>query len=598
METGTVEWLTGTTADLESKNYARFGQYDRDEKLWRGEKYILEEIASDAPEKARQYPAFTSNDPRNLADLIIGMLIRHALVAKGDLYEPKTMGQEDELSVHERFATGLWREIDVIRALSNELPFQSDLSWFHAIRGGSVVRWWVYKKQDEHPFDVAIWDPWDVVWRRRRLGHSFICHHYRADVDDVKEAWGVEDPPHDSDDRTEVWDGWWTDKSNHIWNGIVVGKKWVKEPVDHTKERKLTQIPILITRGLGAPIQPRVTAVGEKKWLADQWDSIFGPNREMYAQYNRAMTLFGLVIRDGPLGFLHFDFAGSTPVDKLAEQIRPLNVVQAKGKFNKIDPPQMADAAKEFVAATSGAIQRGGAPFSAFGQAPFQLSGIALSQLQGAMEIRTVRLSQSLQTVYKHVTDGIIQQFINLNRKVKLEGVDRRKRPFMEDFKAADLKVKYHLEFEHRTDLPIQQMQEANIAGVWAGLGVSLVRIYDELLHIQDPNWEYRRKLMEMADQNPVVAGLKLARDLRRRSQAAAEAGDVDEAAEFAEYADIVLGQIKGAQGQARQQMGGPMLPSPQAAPPEAFGQGGGFTMNEQNLPAEARMPEMGPTGV
>ena len=594
--------LTALTQDLEDKSAARFLQYSEDERLWRLERYVLEEVSSLAASVKQQFPTFTGNDPRNLADLLIGMLVRYPLVAHGDLYEPTSETQEDELSAHERFASGVFRETDDLRGARGELPFQTDLSWFHCIRGGSLVRYWVFKDKDvEQPFRVDIWDPWDCVWQTGSTGLSFACHHYRAEESDVRESWPDFKKKAvlkaDSDGHIEVWDGWWKD-NGRVWNAVAIGNEWAKKPTDHTKERKLREIPVRLTRSLGAPLGPRVRTIGARKWITDQWESIYGANRDMYAQYNRAMTLYSLVIRDAPLGVLHHKLPrGTRPVEKLEEAIGPLKVVQTQGDLRHVDPVQIAPAAQEFVAAVSGGLQRGGAPYSAFGQAPFQLSGIALSQLQGAMQIRTARLSQSLGATYKAIVDGLIQQFININRKVTLSGLDRRQIPWRLEFTAQKLNKKYHLSFEHRTDLPIHQMQEANIAAVWAKLGVSLVRIYDELLHIQDPNWEYRRKLMEMADQNPVLAGLKLAREFRRKARDAAEAGDLDEATEYTEYAEIVMAQVKGAQQQAGQQAGGPTLPPPQAAPPEAFDRGGGYTENPQNVSQEARLAEGGGIG-
>jgi len=315
----------------------------------------------------------------------------------------------------------------------------------------------------------------------------------------------------------------------------------------------------------------------------------------MFAQYNRIATLYTLVVRQGAIGPWHHK-TKRAPTPKIQDAIGPFKILESDGEFKPVGLPPMSIEAKELFSAVSGHLQRGAAPFSAFGQAPFQLSGIAISQLQGALELRTVQLSNSMKTVYRTASQGIIEQFINIGRQVKLAGVDRRQRPFLEAFRAADLRKKYHLDFDHRTDMPVQRMQEANIATMWAQLGVSLVRIYDELLHIQDPNWEYRRKLMEMADQNPVVAGLKLARLFAEKARIARDNAKPEEAAEMLEYRNIVLAQIQSAQQQA-QQMAAPQLPRPEAASPETFGRGGSFSMNEQNLPTEARLEAAGLVG-
>lgn len=601
-----VEEIQGLTKDLEDKSVPRINQYDEDEALWRLEKYVLADLSGVSEQRRLAYPTFTSNDPRNLADLLQGMLTRHAFVPRGDLYEPQTTEEEDELSVHERFASGLWREVDIVNADRGDLPHQVAKAWFMCLRGGVLVRYWVYKGKSEHPFDIEIWDPRDCVWLKGRRDLSFVCHHYRTDEYAVRDAWPKFGLEADGKERTldtdpdgciEIWDGWWKCPEGNVWNAVAIGNEWAKKPTNHTKERRIKKIPVQLTRSLGAPIGPKTEEKGRRSWLTDQWESIYGANREMYALYNRVVSLYILIVRQAGIGPWHHQLTSGSPVPKLEEAIGPLRVVQTKGKLGPIAPPPMAAEAKELFAAVQGHEQRGGAPYSAFGQTPFQMSGIALSQLQGAMELRTKRLSEAMATDYKAVTDGIIEQFIALKRNVKLEGVDRRERPFMVEFTAQKLKVAYHLEFDHRTDLPIHQMQEANIASTWASLGVSLVRIYDELLHIQDPNWEYRRKLQEMADQNPLLAALKLAKEFRRKSRIAAERGAEEEAVEYAQYAQIVMSQVQATQAQAQQQAGGATLPPPQAGSPEMFGQGGSFTPNPQNFSNESRLAGAGLVG-
>ena len=63
----------------------------------------------------------------------------------------------------------------------------------------------------------------------------------------------------------------------------------------------------------------------------------------------------------------------------------------------------------------------------------------------------------------------------------------------------------------------------------------------------------------------------------------------------MAEYAQVVLSQIRGAQTQVQQQMGAPQLPPPQAGSPEMFGQGGGYTEGPSQTPrTEGMLRETG----
>jgi len=47
---------------LETASAARYSQYETDERLWRLEPYVLEEVSSHAKHRTQDYPGFTSNE--------------------------------------------------------------------------------------------------------------------------------------------------------------------------------------------------------------------------------------------------------------------------------------------------------------------------------------------------------------------------------------------------------------------------------------------------------------------------------------------------------------------------------------------------------
>jgi hypothetical protein len=112
--------------------------------------------------------------------------------------------------------------------------------------------------------------------------------------------------------------------------------------------------------------------------------------------------------------------------------------------------------------------------------------------------------------------DEFIQQFIRVRRKVTVKGIDRRGKPFMDEITSQQLRTKYYLDADLRIDLPITRQQEANIASMWQKLGVPLEIIFDELIHLQDPQAAYRLKLAENADAEPAVMDMRRVFELKR----------------------------------------------------------------------------------
>lgn len=513
--------LISYVEQLKGRHTARFDQYAEDEALWRQDEYVLEEIAENARAKKSDYPSFTSNEPRNYLDVVVSALNRFPIRWRG---EPlgggeKLTGQEEEISDHERFATGVCREIDVLRQRRAEMPLQHDVALYHALRAGSAIRPWILSKVPVSPFRAELWDLWDCVWELGQHGMVFFGHNYLAAENDLLQTWDYEpggDKPRlkkDEDGNVEVYDCWWMDSEWDVYNAVLSpGGAELKAPQNHTTSTHLDHLPIILTRADGVPFRPHPGKKGQA-YLRDEWQSIYAPNRRMYATYNRIASLYMLIIRSGAIGPYAIKLQPGQPrlsAQELASVIKPFGLIQGVDDIKAVAPPEIADSAKELWQATMGHLQRGSVPHTIYGQTPFELTGIAISQLQGALDLKLVNQRNALKNAYRSMIDEFIQQFIRLRRrKVTLSGLDRRDMPFSDDFSSAQLRTKYYLEPELRIDLPITQTQEANIARQWQQLGVPLEIIFDQLIHLQDPRAAYERKMAEMADMEPPVRDMK-----------------------------------------------------------------------------------------
>jgi hypothetical protein len=584
--------------ELEKRHQARFTQYDADEKLWRLDEYVLEEIAENAKARKDDYPSYTANEPRNYFDVVIASLNRFPLRWRGEQIGggEGITGDEEEISVHERFATGLWREIDDLRLRCADMPFQHDIAFYHALRGGSAIRPWILGRVPVTPFRAELWDLRECVWEIAQHGPSFFNHHYQARRYDLIQSWDLsttdaDKVKADDDGNVEVYDGWWLDRDWDVWNAVVTTSKfYLKEPTNHTRDRRMDHIPVVLTRAEGAPLRapPKNKA---QEYLPDEWQSIFAANRRMYALYNRIATLYMLVVRSGAIGpYFGKLRAGQKRMSaqEIQSALKPFGFVQDLEDIHAVAPPEIANSVKELWQATLGSIQRGSVPHTVYGQTPFELTGIAISQLQGALDLKLVTQREAMKNAYRVATDEFIQQFIrSRKRKVTLSGVDRRDRPFSDEFSAAKLKTKYHLEPELRIDLPITQQQEANIAAMWQKLGVPLEIIYDQLIHLQDPSAAYERKLAEDSDQEPAVKDMKRVFIL---TNMATEEPDPERKQLITTMRDFFAARVQTVTGPAQGAPAGPGggMP-PEVLSPEMGGQ------MQQHLQAFTRGPQQTP---
>jgi hypothetical protein len=505
--------LKEITTELEKRHKTRVEQQELDEKIWRLEKYVLQEVKDTAREK--NYPTFTGNDPRNFTDVIVWSLNRYRIEWRGDVYEVlRDAAKKDEISAHERFAQGVCREIDELRSRRVEMPLQHDVAWFNAIRGGCVLRPWVIKAgAGVTPFRADLWDPMECVWDVGQNGLSFFGHHYLAGVKDLRQSWDEWDADIKGDENgnAEVFDCWWLDEDGRVWNSVSTASNVeLKEFTDHSD--RVDHIPVIIKRSSGAPVGPRMHNKSQN-YLTDQWDSILAPNREMYAAYNRVVTLFMLCVRNGAIGPWVFDWGpdgSALSAEEIRKSLEPFGFLQGRNiKLEAAVPPEVSKSAQQLEALVGGHLQRGSVPQTIYGQTPYELTGIAISQLQGALDLKIVGQKNTMCDLHREMMDEFIQQFIKVRRKVTVKGLDRRGKPFMDEITSQQLRTKYYLAANLRIDLPITRQQEANIASMWQKLGVPLEIIFDELLHLQDPSAAYQLKLAEAADAEPAVLDMR-----------------------------------------------------------------------------------------
>jgi len=579
----TVDEVRAYAADLLSRQQPRISKHIRIERLYRLEKWVLQEIANHHPEKQDDWPTVTLNEPRTFYNAIRRACGKYPIRHQIELPQLPTDEEHKEINLHERLLIGAWNDTDLLRRRRSQGRFQGDAIWFTCVRGGVFVRPLIENGAPFTPFRNELWDPAATVYEPGSTGLAFVAHARLSPKGAVEEDFGKEDESIDANGNIALVDVWWKGSykgKEGVYNVILGPKTVFKGPEDSDwGPEPFEDVPVFCVK-TGSPAESAKNGdgIGQER-QADAWETIFDANEMIYAWLNRIASLFGLIIRQGAIGPYSVDEkAYKTYGDKIAQQLKPFGIVPAQ--VQGITPPAMATEAKEFFSFLQGAAQRGGVPYSTFGQVAFEMSGFGINQLQGGIEVSALSVSQTLEDAYWLSDDEILRQARRLKGKFHVQGLDNAGKAFMEDIRSAKLDKNYIVRTSGKIALPQDDLMRAQVAQTLDTMGVSKLTLFDQYLELQDPMGEYKRRMSEDADRDPVIKAMKMAQ------------------AAYAQGQPTVAQWLLTAYVQpAMQQVAGPSQPSPEMQPPESRGetqQHEEFQTPPQNVSAEAKSQAMG----
>ena len=105
-EQSTVDDILAEVTRVETKHVTRKYEHELDHSLWRLDQYILDEIQHNALFKEKDYPSFTSNDPRTLSRVVMAMATKHIMLIKTTLPSDVSHEEEDMINNNERLVLG------------------------------------------------------------------------------------------------------------------------------------------------------------------------------------------------------------------------------------------------------------------------------------------------------------------------------------------------------------------------------------------------------------------------------------------------------------------------------------------------------------
>lgn len=528
---GDIDALLGHILSVEERHIARKGNHELDHSLWRLDDYILEEVRHNSLIKKENFPSFTSNNPRTLSRAVMALLAKNSPTVRIDVPTEASEEEEDTISANEYLAYGMLYDADMLRARSDQNKLQWELAWYIAHRGGVLIRPLFEPGKIVTPFRITVYDPYECSWDAHVDGMNFFVRTYEMDLDDVMRAWNFDPlrpPGTHGKDTVKLHEVWWlefgdeedevdADVKPEVWNAVIAGGVWAKEPTQHGE---FDHMPIYCIRAGGSPARMGDYGVQSSDWRCDQWESIYTGVRQTIGWLNRAVSLFGLYLRNGAIG--PWLYEGS--VNKNIQRgLNPFKVVRIKQgeRFGPVAPPQMAREAKEFLNYIQQEWQRAGVSEIIFGGLPFTVSGFGMLQLRSAVEILIGNFVQAMEAAYTIIVDEMTSQFVTIGRRRKLwvKGRDKRNAAFIERISPRDIKKRYIIECSLKNALPDDPVAKGNAATLWRNAGAPRKAVYEEIFETQDAAAWDRMFMAEQTEALPPIMMLNAIKALLRQGK-------------------------------------------------------------------------------
>jgi len=480
----------------------------------------------------------------------------------------------------ERLAIGIYRTLNMDTVESG------GVSWFWDLAYYILLGWWavfaiVEKTPDGPKFRADIWEPLNVYPEWDRLGLKRCIRSYQVDeitsrsmASDFQESGMEFEYKSPSDGEFPMVVNYWLrtgdEKKPQIWNAITLNGALVK-PL--TLQRKLRRIPVHI----GSVGSPDRTSPG---WQVKRGESIIYANRDMYNYRNTIMSL-------------EVDILAATAFPNLVGKTRSgqpaFNAEDVRGHGSQINlkledsiellkhaaTPQEAAALDNFIGMK---INEGSLSPTVLGNAPFELSGFAISQLTASLKYKLgPYINAGQNTISRMMTDFFTQykngNFGKLTLSTENPSDIKRGMTYMEEFSTKDVPERTYVEVE----IPITSQFDRTQKILNAKQALTPPQIYSRETiwewdnDIQDFEVERERIKQDMVEQDPFIIEMEIIGALWSRYEALRVAGKPIAAEALKKY--IMMKEMSAGMRKGIPEKPGAFAPpgvSPELMPPEA----------------------------
>ena len=455
-----------------TSTYPLRDRMEQDHKLYRLEPY-------DAGDGYRSY---TSNEPQVMADKIISWLTSAEMVVRIP-FSGNERDQRDADNQKERFLTGIVRAADENLSMRLLPPLRDQLAWYTTLRGWYAGRVLLIKNdKGETNIDITPWDPLNTFWCEGDDGLDWACYRMRKSPSEIAKQYKVKsgDLGEDTEESIFVYDFY--DRED---NYVVMQDRLLKKRTKHGYDG----VPCFVGMVGSAPLV-QSDEVGTDA-IADFGESVFKHNRENFENNNFMMsTMLELTARSRKQGLKVKSRDGTKSLEEDPYQ-EGSEISLAQGE--EVEPLGMLEMAKEsgaFMGLVSSEVQRGGLPYSIYGELQFQLSGYAINTLRQGIETVLSPRIQALERAYRQIFNIISEQYGSGKFKsVEVSGRDRERMYFSAEISPDIVKKGGDPEVSIMSQLPQDDMSKMSMAQIAREGEVPLlpdIFIRDMILGLQD----------------------------------------------------------------------------------------------------------------
>jgi len=501
--------------------------------------YHMNDAAQDAKGAGRQ--RFYSNEPRTLANVCVNLLSTNPpklRIALGN----EQREERDLISKVERFFYGALNDIDEQRRNRLEQPLQSTMAFNAVVSGWIAGRFIMTNAHEPSPVDHQFYDPYTVFPELGSKGMRSVIQTSKMTLGEISDEW---DMPIDSEDPTQevtVYDGW----DRNI-NAVVcewgkrggVKQEWAKKPTKHG----LNRIPWMVMPVNGTPLRRDIkrptasaydatntgytrsvdTSANIKKtnhWVASMGQSIFAANERHYPQFNEFVALVMQVVSNEAYGTLTFKSRDGKAVD-IETGNNVVNFLRLEEELEKLQGGVAPPDTSRILTLMGSQVQRGGIPFSVYGELPFEISGYLNNQLVNAAMLVLRPFMAGMIAYYSWLFAELQQQFMaGKFTGIGFHGIDSKNTLFEFTYDSEQQTKRYFGEIKLQPALPTDLAQKVEMArrlrdSRWPM--ASIQTIFDKILEWEDPDGEIDKIFDDMANQEPLVVLERMAQALDQR---------------------------------------------------------------------------------
>lgn len=374
---------------------------DDDYSRWRLDPYQDEELDG--------FRVFTPNEPRTQANKIISLLgesKQHIQI--NQVAQPRE--QRDIRNMAERFYLGIFQENDYRLSRIKRPPLKKILSWQIAIRGFFAGRNLLYKQDsvfEPGTPDITPFDPRDCYLEIGATGLVWFIHRKWRTASQIKNEWGVKVKPdlqsNDTKQLIAVYD-WYDDEHN----GVVLERQVLKKPTEHGSP----EFPCFF----GAVGSNDMVHTSKSNDTIKDWgESIYQANRQIFDEMAFTQSIrseFMARSLKRPFVVKSPDGSLSLPENPFLTQGGTTGIALPEGsEIIILDALEMAKEMGLQVGELAGQLQRGGIPWSSFGELQQQLSGFAITQLRQGQQTSITDPVDALTDAYTQITRSLRAQY-------------------------------------------------------------------------------------------------------------------------------------------------------------------------------------------